>query len=176
MRVAYPGAPGAFSHEACRVFRPGDEAVPYPDFEQAVAAVATGEAEMGVLPLFNNAAGETGAAELIAKAGMCLVGEHELPIRMHLLGMSGSRLSDIRKVVSHPIALQQCAGQISALGLATEEASNTAAAAAELDDPSRGVLASETAGRIYGLALLKPNMHDRPDNATRFAIFQRAAG
>jgi prephenate dehydratase len=141
-----------------------------------VAAVAAGEAELGVLPLSNNAAGETGADDLLAQAGMCLVGEHELPIRMHLLGMAGSRLSDIRMIVSHPIALRQCAGQILALGLATEEASTTTAAAAQLNDPSRGVLASETAGRIYGLALLKRDMHDRSDNATRFAVFRQAAG
>ena len=176
MRIAYPGVPGAFSHEACIAFRPRDEAVARSGFEQVIAAVEAGETELGLLPLANNEAGETGAADLIAKARVRVVQEHELPIQMHLLGMAGSRLADISTVVSHPVALRQCARHIRALGLSTKEASNTAVAAAELSDPSRAVLASAAAERIYGLKILKRDMHDRPDNATRFAIIDRRSG
>lgn len=173
MKIAYPGLPGAFSHEACVAIRPGDEALACPDFERVVACVEAGEAELGILPMSNNAAGETGAADLIANADIRIVGEHDLPIRMHLLGMAGSRLGDVHTVVSHPIALRQCSRQIEQLRLATEAAPNTALAAAELSDPTRAVLASSTAQRIYGLDLLRPDMQDRADNATRFAIFAR---
>ena len=176
MRIAYPGAPGAFSHEACIAFRPRDEAVARSGFEQVIAAVEARETKLGLLPLANNEAGETGAADLIAKAGLRIVEEHELPIHMHLLGMTDSRLADIFTVVSHPVALRQCAGHILALGLSTEEASNTAVAAAELSDPIRAVLASAAAERIYGLKILKRDMHDRPDNATRFAVIARRRG
>lgn len=176
MRIAYPGLPGAFSHEACITFLPDHEATPREEFEQVVNSVAMGEVELGLLPLSNNAAGDTGAAELIASAGLCILEEYELSIRMHLLGVAGSRLNDIRTIVSHPVALRQCARQIAALGLSTEEVSNTAAAAAALRDPTRAVLASAAAGRIYGLEILKPDMQDRSDNATRFAIFSRDGG
>lgn len=173
MRAAYAGAPGAFGHEACVAFLPLHEPVPHAGFEQVIAAVERGETDAGILPISNNAAGETGARELIAKANVRIVSEHELPIRMHLLGLPQAQLKDIRTVVSHPVGLRQCARQIAELGLATEEAPNTAVAAADLRDPSRAVLASEAAARMYGLAILKRDVHDRTDNATRFAVIAR---
>ena len=56
------------------------------------------------------------------------------------------------------------------LGLAREEAANTAIAAAGLRDPAKAVLASEAAAEAYGLVILLRDVHDRPDNATRFAL------
>ena len=52
----------------------------------------------------------------------------------------------------------------------TDEVSSTALAAKDLRSPARAVLASESAAALYGLAILKRDMHDRADNATRFAI------
>lgn len=173
MTVAYPGAPGAFSHEACLLFLPGEEAVSYGGFEEVLAAVTGGLADYGMLPVVNNAAGETGAGALIAKSAVRTVSEHPLKVRMHLLGLPGSKLDQIHTVVSHPVALRQCAATLAGLGLATEEASNTAIAAAALDSQDRAVLASEAAARIYGLEILKRDVHDRSDNVTRFAIVAR---
>lgn len=176
MTVAYAGAPGAFGHEACLAFLPDHEPVPRDSFEQVIATVESGETELGILPLANNEAGETGARQLIANSRVRVLEEHELPVRMHLLGLPGARLEDIRSVVSHPIALRQCARNIVRLGLAAEEASNTATAAAALENPTRAVLASAAAARTYGLATLVADVHDRPDNATQFAIIERDEG
>ncbi|HEV8406813.1 MAG TPA: prephenate dehydratase domain-containing protein, partial [Sphingomicrobium sp.] len=96
-----------------------------------------------------------------------------LAIRMHLLGLPDASLDQIRTVVSHPVALRQCAATLAALGVGTEETSNTAVAAKALTNPMRGVLASEAAATLYGLSILKRDVHDRPDNATRFAIVSR---
>ena len=82
---------------------------------------------------------------------MAIVGEPVLPVRMHLLGLPGARLEEISTVVSHPVALRQCGRKLDRLGLAREEASNTAVAAAELRDPSKAVLASSAAAEAYGL-------------------------
>ena len=176
MTVAYPGAPGAFSHEACLRFLPGHEAVSWESFAEVLSAVEAGEVEFGVLPLSNNQAGETGARELIEAAPLRVMAEHGLPVRMHLLGLRGARLEEIGTVVSHPVALRQCARVIGELGASTEEADNTALAAARLNDRSRAVLASEAAARIYGLAILKRDVHDRPDNMTTFAVVAREQG
>ena len=97
---------------------------------------------------------------------------------MHLLAPEGTRLEDVRRVVSHPIALLQCRETLQALGVAVEPASNTAAAAKEIassSDGSTAVLASEAAASIYGLAILRRNVHDRPDNATTFCVLARQA-
>lgn len=174
MTVAYQGVEGAFSHDACRRFLPAHQALPLATFSDVVAAVETGKVDFGMLPIANNEAGETGARELIEKAGLHIVDEPVLPVRMHLLGLKSAQLSEIRTVVSHPVALRQCARTLSKLGLKTEEASNTALAAKALRNPNRAVLASETAAAIYGLTILQRDVHDRADNATTFAIVQRS--
>ena len=175
MTVAYQGAEGAFSHEACLRFLPDHEPVPLTTFGDVVAAVQSGEAGFGMLPLANNEAGETGARELIERAGLHIVAERVLAVRMHLLGSPNAALDQVRTVVSHPIALRQCSDVLSQLGVRTEETSNTALAAKALRNPNRAVLASEAAAAIYGLAILKRDVHNRSDNATTFAIVGRDA-
>jgi len=174
MKVAYQGAEGAFSHEACLRFLPDHRPVPVPTFTDVISAVRSGEVALGMLPLANNEAGETGARELIESACLHIVGEPVLPVRMHLLGLPFATLDQIRTVVSHPIALRQCSRTLAALGMSTEETSNTALAAKALANPNRGVLASEAAAELYGLAILKRDVHDRADNATRFVIVSRS--
>lgn len=171
MRVAYQGLPGAFGHQACLAFLPEHEPVAEPSFAAVVAAVAEGRAEHGLIPVENSIAGPVEETRgLLDGAAVAVVGEPELPVRMHLLGLPGARLDSIRTVVSHPVALRQCACKLDRLGLAREEASNTAIAAAELRDPSKAVLASAAAAEAYGLVILLADVHDRPDNATRFAL------
>jgi prephenate dehydratase len=176
MSVAYQGAEGAFSHEACRRFLPGEEPVPFPTFFDVVTAVRTGETDLGMLPLANNEAGETGTRQLIRKAGLRIIEEPVLAVHMHLLGLPGTSLDRIRTVVSHPVALRQCARTLADLGVEIEESSNTAIAAKALSNPRRAVLASETAASMYDLSILKRDVHDRPDNATTFAIVSRNRG
>ena len=173
MTVAYQGVEGAFAHEACLRFLGDHQAIALPTFLDVVNAVQRGEADLGMLPLANNQAGETGARELIEKARLHIIDQPVLAVRMHLLGMPTARLEQIRTVVSHPVALRQCATTLAELGVATEETSNTALAAKALTNPSRGVLASETAADLYGLVVLRRDVHDREDNETRFAIVSR---
>ncbi|MEA3001467.1 MAG: prephenate dehydratase [Sphingomonadales bacterium] len=171
MKVAYQGLPGAFGHQAALAFLPGHEPVAEPSFAAVIAAVVEGRAERGVLPVENNEAGPVAEARaLLAAAPVDVVDERILPIRMHLLGLPGARLEAITTAVSHPVALRQCARNLDRLGLAREEAANTAIAASELRDPARAVLGSAAAAEAYGLVILLADVHDRADNATRFAI------
>lgn len=174
MTVAYQGAPGAFSHEACLRFLVGHEPFPVRTFEDVVRTVESGDADLGMLPLFNNEAGETGARALIERCGLSIIAQHDLPISMHLLGVPGAALDAIRTVTSHPVALRQCKRSLEALGVDIQEAANTALAAEGLARADVGVLASEAAAGIYGLAILKRDLQDRPDNATTFAIVGRS--
>ena len=173
MRIAYAGAEGAFAHEACLAFARGCDPVPLPSFGAVVAAVEEGAAERGMLPVRNSRAGEVAeVAALLGEARVAIVEQHELPVRMHLLTVSGAELSDLKVVTSHPVALRQCAGSLERLSLATRPAENTALAARALREPSVGVLASEAAAAIYGLQILKEDMQDDPENRTTFVIIQ----
>jgi prephenate dehydratase len=174
MSVAYQGVPGAFGHEACLAFLAGHEPVAKDSFAAVIEAVEAGETELGILPVENNRAGPVTEAEaLIAASPLAVLSEHLLPVRMHLLGLPGARIEEIRTVASHPVALKQCARALAELGVETEDAPNTAVAAQMLSDPMRAVLASEAAAAAYGLSILRRDVHDRPDNATRFAVLAR---
>jgi prephenate dehydratase len=175
MTVAYQGAPGAFSHQACLSFLPDHAAIARPTFAGVVAAVIEGAANFGMLPLSNSAAGEVdGVSALIEKARLVIEAEYRLPVRMHLLGLSGSRLEDVRTVSSHPMALKQCARALSRLGLRSRDAPNTALAAQSLNDPATAAVASEAAAGFYGLNILLRDLQDDPDNSTLFALVRRA--
>lgn len=177
MTVAYQGQPGAFSHQACLTFLPGHDPVALPTFAAVIAAIERGEADVGVLPVENSCAGPVEpVVRLLADCDLVVIARHSLPVRMHILAVPGTRLEDVTLVVSHPIALLQCAETLKALGLQTEEAANTATAAKALaasGDRSRAVLASEAAADAYGLTILKRNVHDQPDNATSFCVLAR---
>ena len=174
MRIAYQGVPGAFSHEACLAFAPDCEALAEGTFADVVTAVLDGIADRGILPMANSAGGDVpGNRELLADRRLQIIKSQPLLVRMHLMAMPGVAIEDIRTIVSHPMALRQCAEKIAELGVATEEASNTAVAAAGLASGDRGVLASEAAAQAYGLTIISRDLQDRVDNATIFSIFER---
>jgi prephenate dehydratase len=174
MSVAYHGVPGAFSHEACLRFVPGDEPIGLPTFADVVRAVENGEADYGILPLENNNAGGVDEVQaLLGKTSLSVIAEHRLPIRIHLLGLPSSNLDQVRTAVSHPMAIKQCTESLRSLGLEAEEAPSTSVAAQTLSDPTKAVLASEAAAEAYGLVVLKPNVHDREVNETTFVVVSR---
>ena len=174
MKVAYQGVPGAFGHQACLTFLPGYEPVGEATFAAVLEAVAEGRADCGIVPVENNEAGPVREVQrLLASSPLDIVSEHTLPVRMHLLGLPGAEIETIRTAVSHPVALMQCARTIARLGLRTEGAANTAIAASTLADPAKAALASEAAAEAYGLTILMRDVHDRADNATRFAVVAR---
>ena len=174
MKVAFAGLPGAFAHEACRTFLPEHEPVAHHSFADVAAAVTEGRVDCGMLPLENNEAGLVEEAQVLLPS-LNLVAEHWLPVRMHLLALPGVDLAEVQTVVSHPVALKQCARTLSGLGLRTEAAVNTAVAAQSLVERSKAALASAAAAEAYGLNILIRDVHDRADNATRFGIVERAA-
>lgn len=173
MSVAYQGVPGAFGHAAALEFVPGHEAVAKPNFAGVLGAVASGEAEYGVLPLENSVAGPVRDVEHLLQGCNLPCRERDLTVRMHLLARPGTDLAAIRTVVSHPIGLAQCGRALRDMGVATVEASNTAIAAkalSESGDATTAVLASEAAAATYGLAILRRDLQDRTDNITTFCV------
>jgi len=174
MSVAYHGVPGAFSHEACLRFLPDEEPVGLPSFADVIAAVEQGKEDVGILPLENNNVGEVSEIqELLKTSALKIVAEHALPIRIHLLGLPGSTMDQVRTAVSHPMALKQCRETLEKLGLTGEEAPSTSVAAQALSDPTKAALASEAAAEAYGLVVLKRNVHDREVNETTFVVVSR---
>ena len=176
--IAFQGESGAFGEEACHLFAPGHRPVNCASFEAVVQSVLEGKAELGMLPIENSCAGPVpGISNLLAASAVQIVRREDLPVRMHLLAREGARIDGIRTVASHPVELAQCSRALGALGVETEEASNTAAAAKQLASSraaDRAVLASERAACVYGLSILQRDLQDQPDNRTTFAVIARA--
>lgn len=179
-RVAYQGAPGAFSHEACLALRPWDEAVAFETFQDALDALRSGDCGCALIPVENSSIGMVEpAATLVRELGVEPVAEVWRPIRHALMGVPGARLSDIRTVESHPIALAQCERTLKALNLKVIEHFDTAGAARDVSlagDRSRAAVAAVGAAEVYGLSILRNDLQDSSDNRTRFVLLSAPEG
>jgi prephenate dehydratase len=105
-----------------------------------------------------------------------VIGEIRLPIEHCLLVKPGTKFQNIKKVVSHPQALAQCAQYLEKNGLLVKEPYASTAGAAKLVSESDGTMAaiaSVFAGEIYGLEILSRNIADYPENVTCFLVFVR---
>jgi prephenate dehydratase len=178
-RVVFQGEPGANSHIACLEVFPDCEPLPQRTFEDCFQAIASGEAELGMIPIENSVAGRVADIHhLLPTSDLSIVGEYFLPVHHQLLGVRGAKLGGLKVVQSHVQALGQCRRVIRKLGLAAEVAADTAGSArqvAELGDPKRAALASRLAADIYGLDILMEDVEDEAHNTTRFVIFSRDA-
>lgn len=177
LKIAYSGVEGAFAHIAsCKIF-PGGERVAYGDFKAAYNSVVNGESDVAVLPIENSYAGEVGQTmDLIFSGPLHVNGIYELEIHQNLLGLPDATVEDIRKVTSHPQALNQCHDYIKMRGFEAEEASNTALAAkavAEAKDKSYGAIASVETASLYGLKVIEANINKSGENTTRFAVLSK---
>src|SRR5712692_9054875 len=173
-KIAFQGEPGANSHIAIAEAYPDAEPMPCATFEDALAAIASGEADLGMIPIENSVAGRVADIHhLLPQSGLFIVGEWFLPIRHQLMAPRGAKLADIKIVESHVHALGQCRRIIRKLGVKPIVAADTAGSArdiAERGDKSTAAIASKLAAEIYGLDILA---EDETHNTTRFVVLAR---
>ncbi|HBS33115.1 MAG TPA: prephenate dehydratase [Parvularcula sp.] len=176
-KVVFQGEPGAYSHLACEMFAPAFEPVPCPTFEEALAAVREGRADRAMLPVENSLAGRVADIHhLLPESDLNIVGEHFFAIRHQLLGLKGAKLSDIRVVKSHAMALGQVRALLARPGIRAEIAGDTAGAARALAESGKrheAVIASSKAAELYGLDILEADVEDAGHNTTRFLVMSR---
>src|SRR6201986_5165683 len=172
LKIAFQGEPGANSHIAIVEAYPDAEPLPCPTFEDALAAISSGEAVIGMIPIENSFAGRVSDIHhLLPQSGLFIVGEWFLPVHHQLMAPRSAKLTDIRTVESHVHALGQCRRIIRKLGIRPIVAGDTAGSAriiAERGDKSCASIASKLAAGIYGLDILAENVEDETHNTTRF--------
>ena len=175
--VAFQGAPGAYSHQAVRELYPDWLALPCFGFEDALAAVVDGRAEVAVIPIENSQHGRVADIHfLLPESGLSIIAEHFVRVRHCLLGLPGTRREDIKRALSHPQAIGQCRTRLKGWGIATEGYADTASAAAyvaEAGNPALAAVASRLAGELYGLDVLAEGIEDADHNTTRFVVLAR---
>lgn len=176
LRVAFQGERGAFGEEAVtRLLGAGVTTVPRPTFDALFSSIVEGVADCLVAPVENTLAGPVARVnELLSESRLRVEGEVVLRISQCLVACRGAKLSDVREVESHPVALAQCRRFFEAHPhVKAVESDDTAASARRVvgrGDKSRAALASERAARIYGGCVLRAHVEDSRENYTRFLL------
>jgi prephenate dehydratase len=172
MKIAFQGEPGAYSEQAAYGYLGQVETLPCESFEAVFAAVTSGEAESGLIPIENSLAGSIHQNyDLLLRHDLHIVGEYFLRVRHCLIALPGVEKGEIRKVISHPQALGQCAGYLRGLGVKTEPVYDTAGSVKILKasgERTMAAIASKRAAEIYEMEILEEGIEDNLENYTRF--------
>lgn len=177
LRVAYQGVEGSYSHLTSQrryAGRAGGVLLAgYATIRQAVAALRAGEADVALLPIENSMAGSINETyDALAEGGLAINAEEISRVEHCLLALPGAPIEGLRKVLSHPQALAQCESFLAGIPWAVAQPEFDTAGSAfkvkELGDPSLAAIASESAGRLFGLEILKKGIEMQSGNATRF--------
>lgn len=176
-RIAYAGIEGAYANIAARKIFPDGNMISFPSFGAAYDAVVSGDCEFAVLPIENSYAGEVGQVmDLMFSGNLYVNGVYSLKVSHNLLAVKGARMEDIKKVISHPQALDQCAIYIENHKFEKIQSSNTAKSAkqvAEMGDKTVAAIASSETAELYGLEVLDHDINESDWNATKFVVFSR---
>ena len=178
MRIAFQGAPGAYSEMAAQRAWPGVETVPCEQFEDVFASVAEGRTSHGLLPIENSIGGSIHRNyDLLLEQDLPIVAETELQVVHHLAALPGTELSQIRRVCSHPQALAQCEQFLRKLPnveiVATYDTAGSAQLIRDQKLTDTAAIASARAAEIFGLSVLQAAIQDYRDNITRFLLIAR---
>ena len=181
--VAYLGPEGTYTQEAAKLFfGDNDNLIPQATVADALALVADGAAAYAVVPQENTLGGPVTEYidAFLAAEGVSVVGEVVLPIRQTLMGLPGTDLSKVKRVLSHKQGLAQSSAWLdeNLPDAVREEAASTAAAAQEVaegNDPTAVAIAAPGAAELYKLEVLQDNVSQSQANKTRFYVVSARA-
>jgi prephenate dehydratase len=178
MRVAIQGELGAFSHQAALQLLPEAQVVACATSIQVFDAIDSRHAHAAVIPVENTLAGPVGEQlDLLMEREVFVHAEMRLRIQHNLIVAPGTRLRDIRQVLSHPVALDQCRNffrrhrRIAAVPFYDTAGSVKHVIAGRLRDTA--AIASRQAGQEYGGKVILPALEDDKQNFTRFFLVNK---
>ncbi len=179
MKIAFQGEPGAYSEQAVFDYFGKVDTQPCESFDVVFDAVVSGACEAGLIPIENSLAGSIHQNyDLLLRHDLHIVGEYLLRIQHCLIALPGVTKAEIKKVISHPQALGQCAAYLRELGVKSESAYDTAGSVKMLKESGArdtAAIASRRAAEIYGMQILEEGVEDNPENYTRFLVISRTA-
>ncbi len=179
--IAFQGEQGAFSERAARkFFGPRISPMPQPSFADVFRQVASGKCDAGIVPIENSLAGSVHQNyDLLLKFDLKISGEVILRIVHNLMALPGVRFEQVRRVYSHPQALEQCREFLEAWSgveiVPTYDTAGSAKLIAEKKLRDAAAIASRQAAEDYGLEILKQGIESNHQNFTRFLILTREA-
>jgi len=179
MKVAFQGEPGAYSEQAVFDYFGAVETKPCESFEVVFDSVVTDVCEFGLIPIENSLAGSIHQNyDLLLRHDLHIVGEYPLRVQHCLISLPGVEKEEIKKVISHPQALGQCASYLRGLGVKSEPVYDTAGSVKMLKKSGEravAAIASRRAAEIYEMQILEEGIEDNPENYTRFLAISKTA-
>lgn len=171
--VACQGIEGAYSQQAADKLFPHGNISYFNTFDDVGQAVRSGKCDYGVLPVENSSYGSVHAVyDILKEGGLAVVRSLKLRISHELLARPGTKLSDVREIVSHEQAIGQCGRFLKGLGekVKISTCANTAVAARyAAENEGTAAISSPNCAELYGLVpLTDESIQDSDSNYTRF--------
>jgi prephenate dehydratase len=178
MKVAIQGELGSFSHEAAEKMLPRCSVVPCARSAEVFDRVVQGSVGAAVIPIENTLAGTVAEhADLLVARNVFIQGEYFLRIVHNIIAAPVVKLSSVRRVLSHPVALDQCREffrrhpRIEPVPFYDTAGSVKHVIANKLADAA-GIAGSQAA-REYDGKILQAGIEDDKRNFTRFFLIRK---
>jgi prephenate dehydratase len=178
MKVAIQGELGSFSHEAAERMLPRCTVVPCARSVEVFDRVARGSVGAAVIPIENTLAGTVAEhADLMLTREVFIQGEYLLRIVHNVIAMPGVGLRSLRRVLSHPVALDQCRDffrrhpKIEVVPFYDTAGSVKHVIAHQLKDAAG--IAGRQAAREYCGSVVQSSVEDDKRNFTRFFLIRK---
>ena len=175
--VACQGIEGAYSQLACDKIFSLPQIMYFNRFDGVFRAVENGMCRYGILPIENSSAGSvTEVYDLIEKYDCKIVRSLKLKIDHCLLALPGVRLEDVKEVVAHEQALDQCGEFLKNNKIKITVFNNNAAAAKYVSESGRkdiAAIASENCADLYNLKIISQRIANSDHNYTRFICISK---
>lgn len=172
MKVAFQGEPGAYSEQAVFNYFGNIETKPCESFDVVFDSVVSGECENGMIAIENSLAGSIHQNyDLLLRHDLHIVGEYLLRVQHCLIALPGVKKEQIRKAISHPQALGQCAAYLRGHAIKPEQTYDTAGSVKMLRESGArdtAAIASRRAAELYQMQILEEGIEDNAENYTRF--------
>ena len=172
-KIFFQGTFGAYSHLAAQSIEPKAEIIPCKTFDECFNNASKDSESKIIIPESNRITGNIGIEYLIFKYRLNIYSEYFQKIEHNLLGLPGTKISEIKDVYSHGQALSQCSKFIKSHNLVEHIRADTAGSAemiAKEQDKTKAAIASSLSAKTYKLEIIKKNIENEKGNLTRFLV------
>ena len=172
-KIYFQGTFGAYSHLAALSIFKNIDIIPCKTFDECFLKASKDDNSKIIIPESNRITGNIGIEYLIFKYRLNIYSEYFQKIEHNLLGLPGTKISDIKDVYSHGQALSQCSKFIKLNSLIEHVSADTAGSAemvSKTKDKTKAAIASSLSAKTYNLEIIKKNIENEKGNLTRFLI------
>ena len=172
-KIYFQGTFGAYSHLAALSIDPKAQIIPCKTFDECFLKASKDPETKIIIPESNRITGNIGIEYLIFEYRLNIYSEYFQKIEHNLLGLPGTKVSEIKDVYSHGQALSQCSSFIKSHNLIEHVRADTAGSAqmiSNIKDKSKAAIASSLSAKTYNLEVIQKNIENEKGNLTRFLV------